>query len=217
MKKIVLLAFSILVVFFGSVYSQSEMLEKGFSLKFSFGFPSPEYGYDGDLPIIDDGLNITYGLEIGNQWYFYTNENFGIGLDINWFDIVYGKSSLDIPVIGDVERYTFDASLLEFGPVATFVINDMFALEGYYNLRPTYLATYYWQNEDDNLLIYNFGFLHGLGIGARIKFIFIGYEYTFGNIDGELQGWGEYEDVNEFYGKQPMSANNSKLIVGFQF
>lgn len=77
-------------------YSQSNMLEKGFSLKFSFGFPPTEYGYDGDLPIIDEGLNTTFGLEIGNQWYFYTTEHFGIGLDVNWFDLVYGKSNLDI-------------------------------------------------------------------------------------------------------------------------
>lgn len=90
-------------------------------------------------------------------------------------------------------------------------------MEGYYNLRPSYLATLYWLNRDDNLLIYDFGFLHGLGIGARFKFIYIGYEYTFGNIDGKLLGSGEFEDVSDFYGRQPMSANNSKLIVGFQF
>ena len=218
MKYKIVFTFSLIISSIIYTYAQNAMLEKGFNLKFSFGFPPGEYGYNGTLPISDDAnLKTTFGLEIGNQWYFYTTEQFGIGLDVNWFDIVYGSTDFNIPLFGDFTRYTLDGSFLEFGPVATFAISEIFALEGYYNLRPSYLATLFWQNEDDNLLIYDFGFLHGLGMGARIKFVYVGYEYTFGNIDGELQGSGEYEDASELYGRQPMSAGNSKLIIGFQF
>jgi len=67
------------------------------------------------------------------------------------------------------------------------------------------------------LLIYDFGFLHGVGVGARNKFVFIRYGYTFVSIDEKLQGSGEFEDVSDFYGKQTMSGNNSRLILDFQF
>jgi hypothetical protein len=194
------------------------MLEKGFSLKFSFGFPPDAYGYDGDLPVPDDLLlNTTFGLEIGNQWYFYTSENFGIGLDVNWFDIMYGRSKMDVMQSDPIYRYTLEASLLEFGPVATYAINDIFAIEGYYNLRPSYMATLIWENQDSNLVFYEFGFLHGLGIGARVKFAYIGFEHNFGSVDGQVDGSGELGDEAEFLDKQPLSASNSRLVIGFQF
>lgn len=218
MKNIIRLTIVFLICSITIGYSQSSMLEKGFSVKFSFGFPPDAYGYDGDLPLPDDLLiSTTYGLEIGNQWYFYTNEKFGLGLDVNWLDVVYGISKMDLIAGESVRRQTLEGSFLEFGPVATFAVNDIFAIEGYYNLRPSYMATYYYENEDDNLVIYDFGFLHGLGIGARIKFLYVGYEHTFGNIDGQVKGWGELEDIADALSEQTMGGTNSKLILGFQF
>jgi len=218
MKNSILLFISILFISTTFAFSQSSMLEKGFSAKFSFGFPPDAYGYDGDFPLPEELLlNTTYGFEIGNQWYFYTNEQFGIGLDVNWLDVVYGKSKMDVLVGESVKRLTLEGSFLEFGPLATFAFNDIFAIEGYYNLRPSYMATYYYENEDDNLLIYDFGFLHGLGIGARFKFLYVGYEYTFGNIEGGVTGWGELEEIADMLSEQTLGAANSKLILGFQF
>ena len=203
--------------------AQSNMLENGFSLKFSFGFPPSQYGFDGDLPIPEElQLDNTFGLELGNQWYFYHGENFGLGLDVNWVDMVYGKAKTSDPVLGDVTRVTLEGSFLEFGPVGTFAINDIVALEGYYNLRPTYMGTYFYENSasffdpDDYVVLRDFSFLHGLGLGVRVKFLFIGYEYTFGSLDGKIDADGEFEEA-ELYGEQKMGAGNSKLIIGFQF
>jgi hypothetical protein len=203
--------------------AQNPMLEKGFSLKFSFGFPPSQYGFDGDLPI-PEGLQLsnTYGLELGNQWYFYTENNIGIGLDINWIEVSYGKANISDFILGDIDMVTIEGSLLEFGPVGTFAINDILALEAYYNLRPSYMATYYYEtsfnmwNAEDYVLLRDFSFLHGLGVGVRLKFIYVGFEYTMGNLDGKIDAGGEFEDAVDF-GKQKMDAANSKLIVGFQF
>jgi hypothetical protein len=218
MKRIVILGtpFFLFCTFIG--YAQSGMLEKGFSVKFSFGFPPSQYGFDGELPLPEElEINTTFGLEIGNQWYFLKREHFGLGLDINWFDVVYGRAKMDEPLLGEVNRLTLEGSFLEFGPVATYAINDLIAFEGYYNLRPTYMATYYYENPDDFVLLRNFNFLHGLGIGVRLKFVYVGYEYTFGSVDGKVEGGGELEDVADLFDSQPMDDANSKLVVGFQF
>ena len=92
MKKITCFLIMCLLLSGSLANAQSGMLENGFSLKFSFGFPPSQYGFDGDLPV-PDGLEIknTYGLEIGNQWYFYNENNIGIGLDVNWFDIRFNN------------------------------------------------------------------------------------------------------------------------------
>ena len=221
MKKITYLIMSCILVMTLSANAQSPMLENGFSLKFSFGFPPSQYGFDGDLPVPDGvELSNTYGLEIGNQWYFYNENNIGIGLDINWFDVSYGKANISDFALGDLDRITIEGSFLEFGPVATFAINDFLALEGYYNLRPSYMITYYYEtsfnmwNAEDYVLLRDFSFLHGLGFGVRLKFIYVGYEYTMGNLDGKIDAGGE--DAVDF-GKQKMDAANSKLIIGFQF
>ena len=218
MKNFVCTTLLCLLLFAFEGHAQSNMLEDGFNLKFSFGFPPSQYGFDDDLPEVGDlSLETTFGIEIGNQWYLHDSEHFGIGLDINWFDIVYGKSKTNNLLLGSINRITLEGSFIEFGPVATYAINDLIAIEGYYNLRPTYMVTYYWQNSDDSILIRNFGFLHGIGIGFRLKFFYIGYESTFGNVDGGVRGYGEYEDVELLYDKQRLGGSNSKLIVGFQF
>ena len=219
MKKLCILILSLIIFSANCIYAQNKMLEKGFSIKFSFGFPPNEYGYDGDIDLPDDLLlNKNFGLEIGNQWYFYTSDQFGIGLDVNWLDVMYGRSKMDDQNV-PIYRYTLEASFLEFGPVATFAINDIFALEGYYNLRPTSMATLFWEDRESNIVVYDFGFLHSIGIGARIKFIYVGYEKNFGNIDGKVDGDGDLYDDAEAYllDKQAMSASNSRLVIGFQF
>jgi len=218
MKRIALFTLLIICSFSFQSIAQSEMIDKGFSIKFAFGFPESTYAFDGDIPFPDGlDINTTYGLEIGNQWYFLKEESFGLGLDVNWIDLQYGYASAEDPLIGEIRRNTLEGSFLEFGPVATFAFKDMFAIDAYYNLRPTVLASYYRDQNDDFILLQDFSFAHGLGLGARFKILYIGYEYTFGNFDGEISADGEYEDVPEEFDRQKMSGINSKLIIGLQF
>ncbi|MGD1891278.1 MAG: hypothetical protein ACFB15_11875 [Cyclobacteriaceae bacterium] len=211
----------LLLILTGVGYAQQAMLDGGFSVKFSFGFPPNQYGYDGDLPLPNGlAVNNTFGLEIGSLWEVVTGENVALSVDLNWFDLVYGGARINNPVDGEVLRITGELSLLEVGPAVTYAFSDLFALEGYYNLRPTFMGTAYIEDPEDSdnyVLARNFSFLHGLGVGARLKFIYIGYEYTFGAVNGNLLGEGEFEDASELFGQQRLDAANSKLIIGFQF
>ncbi len=194
------------------------MLEKGFSVKFSFGFPASEYGYSGDLALPDElRIKTTYGLEIGNQWYLLKKERFGLGLDVNWFDLIYGHANMDDFLSGTIKFKTLEGSFLEFGPVVTFALNDYLAIEGYYNLRPTYFVSYYYENSDDYVLVQNFSFMNAMGFGVRLKFVYVGYEYTFGTVKGNVSGGGYFEDIADFIPDQNMDGISSKLIIGFQF
>lgn len=218
MKKNTFITLLAICFFTVQSFAQSEMLDKGFSIKFSFGFPESSYGFDGDIPELTGiDVNSTYGLEIGNQWYFLDESNFGLGLDVNWFDLQYGGSSTTDPLIGEIKRMTLEGSFLEFGPLVTFALNDFFAIDGYYNLRPTFMASYYQDEDGDGILLQDFSFAHGLGLGIRLKILYVGYEYTFGNFDGEISADEVYESVAEEYDRQKMTGINSKLIIGLQF
>ena len=202
--------------------AQNAMLDNGFSVKFSLGFPPDQYGYDGgDIPL-PNGLEVnnTFGLEIGSMWEVATGENVALAVDLNWLDLVYSGARINDPVDGDIYRITAEISLLEVGPAVTCALSDQFALQGYYNLRPTFMGTAYFadpEGSDDYVLARAFNFMHGLGVGARFKFIYLGYEYTFGSVNGNLQGEGEFEDASEIFGRQRLDGANSKLIIGFQF
>lgn len=213
----VLLLFAVVV----TCRAQGEMLDNGFSVKFSFGFPPSQYGYDGEIPLpVGLELNNTFGLEIGNQWFLVRGENAGLALDINWLDLTYGGAQIDDPVVGSLNRITLEGSLLEFGPLVSWAFIDKVAVDAYYNLRPTYMVTGYYvdfDDSDDFIVAHNFNFMHGAGLGLRFKFIYLGYEYTFGAVHGDLVGGGEFEDVTDLFGQQRLDGANSKLVVGFQF
>ncbi|MEM6841510.1 MAG: hypothetical protein AAF632_04745 [Bacteroidota bacterium] len=201
--------------------AQSAMLDNGFSVKFSLGFPPSQYGYDGEIPLPSElDVNNTFGLEIGSMWEVATGENVALAVDLNWFDLVYSGARINDPIDGELYRVTAEISLLEIGPAVTYAFSDLFALQGYYNLRPTFMGTAYFEDpedSDDYVLASAFNFMHGLGVGARFKFIYLGYEYTFGSVNGNLQGEGEFEDASEIFGRQRLDGANSKLIIGFQF
>ena len=68
-------------------------------------------------------------------------------------------------------RLTVEATFLEFGPIGTYVLNSTMAVDAYYNLRPTGLATVAF-DEDGNILgdeVYGSGFTHALGAAFRWK------------------------------------------------
>ena len=97
--------------------AQNAMLDNGFSVKFSLGFPPDQYGYDGDIPL-PNGLEVnnTFGLEIGSMWEVATGENVALAVDLNWLDLVYSGARINDPVDGDIYRITAEISLLEVGP-----------------------------------------------------------------------------------------------------
>jgi len=218
MKRHILILLISVTFFSGQSIAQSEMLDNGFSIKFAFAFPQSSYGFDGDIPI-PSGLEVSngFGIELGNQWYLMEQESFGLALDVNWLDLQYSFSKTNDATYGDLKRITLEGSLLEFGPLATLALNDKFAIDGYYNLRPTFMVSYFYENTDDFVLLNDFTFAHALGLGIRFNILYVGYEYTFGGFSGEIISEGEFDEVADLYDRQDMSGMASKLIIGLQF
>ena len=135
MKKAALLLVLIIAIgAFANVNAQDTLptpknrtLSNGFSIKVEYGIPSKEYGTN--YPVSNDmKYGISYGLQMGNQWYFSPSEKFGIGLNINWFDFSFTAKAYD-----DGSRATIDASLIEIGPIGTYALNNEMAIDLYYN------------------------------------------------------------------------------------
>jgi hypothetical protein len=177
----------IVVLLFGFLTEGSaQALKNGFSIKGQLGFPSNEFGWTEEVTIDSDLLNeyaygVTYGLQIGNQWYLYKQESFGIALLVNWFDVTVGTKTVETN-LGKLQRLTLDIALLEFGPLFTYAISDAMAIDAYYNLRPTAMSTGYKFDDEDSEAFGGFGVTHGFGAGFRYSLLYAGVEYVMGSV-----------------------------------
>ena len=64
---------------------------------------------------------------------------------VNWLDFAMGvKSGTKDNILGQPEhcaRTTVDATICGIGPIGTFVFKGNIAIDGYYNLRPTFIVS----------------------------------------------------------------------------
>ena len=215
----VLLAIALLVCVASNSYTQTNRTVKnGFSLNLVFGFPSDAFGLE-DADDIDSeyGLGMLWGGQIGNRWYFSPTETAGIGLMVNWFDFTMaGKSGSDD--FGDWARAVMDISFLEFGPVGTLALSDEIALDGYYNLRPTFLISgmvFSYAGLDDETYAYGgMGISHALGAAFRYKVLNIGLEYVLGGINSKGTYTGDLDqDLEDMKNK----TNSFRIMLGVKF
>jgi hypothetical protein len=206
----------IVVLLFGFLTEGSaQALKSGFSIKGQLGFPSTEFGWTEDVNIDSDQLDeyaygVTYGLQIGNQWYLYKQESFGIALLVNWFDVTVGTKTVEINQ-QKLQRLTLDIAVLEFGPLFTYAISDAMAIDAYYNLRPTAMSTGYKFNEEDSEAFAGFGVTHGFGAGFRYSLLYVGAEYVVGkvNVSQDSTDPKIWED-------EKMVADCFRIIVGIK-
>lgn len=190
----------ILALFSQNLEAKDRTLSNGFSLQLNLGSASSGFGNPGDeLEGLDYG--ILYGLQIGNRWYFSPTETWGVGLMINWFDFTSSR--------GSDEVVSLDASLIELGPIGTYVINQDMAIDGYYNLRPTFLMV----ADFDGFGFGGFGVTHTLGVAYRWKVISVGIEKVFGGVNSV------YIDEDDVYGdiSYKLKNNSTRFVLGFKF
>jgi hypothetical protein len=225
---IMLCTFFVLLIESG--HAQDKAIKKGFSINLITGFPSPEnYGFPGLDPNLENkGF---FGLEIGNRWYFNQSKKLGIGMGINWFDLTMQMTQIDPPYEeGDNERtYVFNASLFEIGPIGTLALTSNIGLDAYYNIRPTYIKTgIYLDNEEELGRNYDtgdqlgFGFSHTFGGSLRLKSFALSFEYLLGNIrtvdskleelDNDMTGNEDALDISDH-----LSLNHFRIMIGFKF
>ena len=195
-------------------------LTKGFSINLVTGIPSDEYGASKGNPVPPEfQLNI-WGLQIGNRWYFNPQELYGIGLMINWFDITAGVATVK-GESSDIARAVADVSILEIGPIGTYVLTNDIALDAYYNLRPTGFSTVSIRSyssgsgEDITTTYAGFGFTHALGAAFRYRALNIGIEYVMGGINSDGTRSGSGNDVT--LTTQKHVANNFRIMIGAKF
>ncbi len=231
-KIIVFIVFALLIITIKPVKAQDKALKSGFSINLITGFPSPEnYGLKGLDPDLTNKLFI--GLEIGNRWYIKPQEKFGFGIMVNWFDVTMQFNEVDpLKEYSNNRTYVFNISFFELGPIGTYAITPDIGIDAYYNIRPTYMNTgiyldddqdWDWDGDidvggydaDDETAM---GFSHTCGLSIRRKALALSFEYILGNIrtiDGlksDLSG-----DFSLNYGTNHLSANHFRIMLGFKF
>jgi hypothetical protein len=212
MRKIVIL---LAIILFSGMMTESfagknRTLSKGFSINYTIGIPSNNYGYESDADISDEYKSgILLGLQIGSRWYIKPSEKLGFGIMVNWFDISVGAKIYD-----DVTRFVSDMSFLEVGPIGTFALTNSVALDAYYNLRPTMFLQSYTSSNNTEMAAFNstlgFGASHALGTAFRWKVLNLGVEYVFGKINSFSTDTSN--DLTE-----KLLVNNFRIKMGFKF
>lgn len=233
MKRIgILVSLMLIAALVSNTYAQKDRtLSNGFSANLVVGFPSDDFGASSST-YYPSSMNYgaLWGLKLGNRWYFAPQEKYGFGLMVNWLDFAaVFKSGTETSQYGlsyDWYRTTFDVTLLGLGPIGTYAINDDMAIDGYYNLRPTILASGHASSDplgvaDDQTYGYaGFGLTNALGAAFRWKVLNVGVEYVFGqvNCQGKYTGPtldGEFEDGD--LPDEKLSTNSIRIILGVKF
>ena len=210
MKKSVTMLLVILLIG-SSSDGWAQALKKGMSLKAQLGFPSAAFNWNEDIEV-DYMYGISYGLQVGNQWYLLKGESAGLGLMINWLDVTYA-SKKGTSADGDFKRRSVDLAVLEVGPLGTYAITDQLALDVYYNLRPTGLVSGYTVDDEDEEGYSGAGVTHAVGGGFRYNLLSVGVEYVFGNTK---INW-DSADPKLFPDDTKIKADCFRIVAGIKF
>lgn len=212
MKKAITLI--ITVILFGAlsdvVAQKNRALSNGFSIIGQVGFPSDEFGTS--EPVDSEfAYGVSWGLQIGNRWYFSPQEKYGFGLMVNWVDVTWVRKNTET-TFGKIERATLDIGVGEVGPVGTYAFSEALALDAYYNLRPTIMSTAYQIDNDDSEGYGGFGVTHAFGAGFRYNMLFFGLEYVVGTVKVTQ----ETTDI-EIMLDEKIKADCFRILFGLKF
>jgi hypothetical protein len=210
-KTATLFILFLLIGMMSAAFSQkTPALKNGLSIKAQIGFPSASFGTTEDVED-DYKYGISYGLQVGSQWYFYKPESVGIGLMVNWIDATFTSKTVTTSM-GELERATLDLGLLEFGPVFTYAIDDPMAIDLYYNFRPTILSNTYQFGTEDREGYGGFGVTHAFGLGFRFNILYVGGEYVTGNAKVSQDTTDE-----DIWMDEKVKADCFRILVGVKF
>lgn len=219
MKKIHVLLLTILLSTISiNSFCKDRAIHNGLSLNLIVGKP---------MNLFEDNSNSPYnfgdlkGLQLGNTWYCYYTDMFGIGVKANWFDIAYTYKSITTPY-SDLNSFYLNFSFLGVGPVGTLAISKSAAFDLYYTFRPTLLYnfndyTMYSGSTDYTSHTYGFGIANALGTAFRIKVFNIGLEYDFASINGDQYYDNVNNDINDETISVTMKPHSVRLLIGVKF
>lgn len=232
MKKSILLIASVMIAFssfaggngyLGTKKKGEGVLSNGFYLNLGLGFPSSTttINYSGLTATgSTKSLGLQPSLEIGNQWYFWHNDKFGVGLKVSWFQFGYSSFKNDYSsAFTNVKNYdNFDIRLLKLAPEFSFAINEDIALDATFEVSPTFMIGgdgYKFGTKDYANVNMNFGALLAPGIRFRYKVFAVGFDYGFGTLVATSTQVIDSETQPTYSGTAVFS--NPRVYLGFQF
>ncbi len=191
-KNILFLIFAILFsnLAYGQKENKDRALKNGLFINTSMSLNSSNLGmkmthnYNWEkLSYID--------LQFGHRWYIKPQKKWGLGLQTTWFEFTF--ADFQAIVVDDANFDFYDKfnmkeatreermatiKLLSLGPVGTFAFTPNLAIDGYYNVLPTFVKA----NPSGMDEQFGFGFSHVIGFGFRFGVFNIGVDYEFGKI-----------------------------------
>jgi hypothetical protein len=233
MKKIIVFTFSLFI----SIYSiaqkgQDRAIKKGFNLTTSIGINTANAGIQ--LPDYNWDKSLYAQFQIGTYWYIKPQTKWALGIKTSWIDISYIKATTliegtDEDIFSDGE-FNFDEgskinklislSAITFGPIGTYAITPNIAIDGFYNLRPTFVFAETSINGIGKQP--GFGLSHLVGTAFRVGIFNIGFEYIFGSIkpisDNIADAVDNIDDATATSQKIGRIENNyMRIVVGCKF
>ena len=198
-----------------------EMMDGGFFLNFGVASPiffvseyeintNNNYGYNSpqvNRMVQSQVLYVGFQphIELGNQWYFYSNKKWGISLKASWVQLGIGFKSQ--PNDRSKSFYKFynglsvEYQFLKFAPQVSFVLGKQMILDATITAAPTVLVS-----ASDNYTA--FGILFGPGARFRYNKFAVGLDVGMGIMDMKFSLISEY--VQAF-------ALKPRIYLGFQF
>lgn len=188
MKKIII-SLAIFLAVSSLIYGQNvknRAIKRGLILNTSIGIVTSKAGLQ--IPNQNWDKLSYFNFQLGTRWYIKPQPKWGLGIQVSWFDILYSESTAPVKQEIPNESWLFDSdmlnnkffstSLFTVGPVGTFAITPNVAIDGYYNIRPTFVMAKASGIEDQP----GFGVSHLVGFSFRVGVFSIGADYIFGDI-----------------------------------
>lgn len=227
MKKFILFLI-IFIAVSNFIYGQNvknRAIKRGLILNTSIGINTTKAGLQ--TPNIKWDELSHFNLQFGTRWYIKPQKQWAIGIQTSWFDISYLESTSlttqeynyddDIFDTGGITNKLFAVSFFTVGPVGTYAITPNIAIDGYYNIRPTFVQANVSGTGDQP----GFGVSHLFGFAFRVGVSNIAIEYIFGEIKPFTDIISDaVEDIGENVTTQnvgKIKTNELRLSVGLKF
>jgi len=188
MKKIIL-SIAIFFAISSLAYGQNvknRAIKKGLIINTSIGLVTTKAGLQ--IPNHNWDKLSYVNFQLGTRWYIKPQQKWGLGIQVSWFDILFAQSTAPVKQEFPNEYELFDTdkmnnqifttSFFTVGPVGTFAITPNIAIDGYYNIRPTFVMATASGIEQQP----GFGLSHLVGFSFRVGVFSVGTDYIFGDI-----------------------------------
>ena len=149
-------------------------------------------------------LGFMPSLELGNQWYFYNTDAWGVGLKASWLQV--GFSNITNAYYTNATGKAYNIQLLKLAPQFTYAINDDMGVDVALEVNPTFLLQTFTEADGggtvgtrrDDVANFTFGTLYAPSLRYRYKVFSAGFDFTFGTLKGTQtmpDGYSDSEDI----------------------